>query len=68
MADQRFYILNFEHQSYAWIAAKFYHHGVTQQSHHRMGNRDVVRYQSCGLMNQDLGPWHCADNPQPTNV
>jgi hypothetical protein len=35
--------------------AKFYHHGVTfctQQSHHRMENRDVAaaRYKSCGLM------------------
>jgi hypothetical protein len=34
---------------------------VTQQSHHRMENRYVAaaRYQSCGLMGQDLGPWHC---------
>jgi hypothetical protein len=55
-------------ESYAWIDAKFYHHGVTQQSHHRMENRDVARYQSCGLMGPR--PWTMAlcRQTQPTNV
>jgi hypothetical protein len=59
---QRFYVLNSEHQSYAWIDAKFYHHGVTQQSHHRMENRGSPQQ----ILRADgPRPWHCgstADN------
>jgi hypothetical protein len=37
------------------IDAKFYHHGVTQQSHHRMENRDVAGARKIGARYLDHG-------------
>jgi hypothetical protein len=51
-------------ESYAWIDAKFYHHGVTfctQQSHHRMENRDVAAARK-------IGARHGIVKVQPTNA
>jgi hypothetical protein len=44
--------------------AKFYHHGVTQQSHHRMENRDVAGARKIGARHLDHGNVEV----QPTNA